>query len=619
MNIEPAQVVGAPLTSRSAPVSAFVAPPDLNGYLADDFVSGVLTQAADGRASVSQLRLEARSRDIAIGEVYKLKGLAYLRLEKELSNSAWLLQGDAGTVSQGDVVLARFQRGPGAKLEYVRHVTSLEERSWLGLLSRHALSDEVDARVEEEAQILAQRPHQLGGRRDLRSVPTITVDAPSTRDIDDAISVLPGDREGSLRIVVSIADVAAFVEESSRVDLHARDRGTSVYLAGRVLPMLPESLSADHLSLLPGVDRACISVELRIDPEGGVRAIDVYESLIRSKARVSYQELAEYLEHQKVAAVLEPVKEILPWLRTADARLALARTCRGGLEVTREEIRILFDTGSGEPAGVEQVTPTRAHALIERFMVAANEAVAGWLHARGVPTLFRSHAPPTPDAVSGLEAAGLHFGVAAAFGPTLTPLALAAFDRQLTGFPYEAAIRSVLLRSLGPALYSPEAKGHFGLGAPLYLHFTSPIRRYADLTVHRLIKAYLAGERQFQTQQEEFIALAAHINRRNLFGSRAENEQRRILMGRLMKPRVGEKFSARVTRVRDIGLIVQLDETWVEGLLPVESLPDGPYALMGGDSALVGLDRRFEPGMALHVRLKDVNLERGRLTFSWVG
>lgn len=523
-------------------------------------------------------------------------------------------------VQHGDFVLVRLE-DRGEKLPtlvWLRTVRPSEERTWLALLCRNALLEqlEVEDAVAQEVVQLERRPHTAAGRRDLRHIPTITVDAPSTQDIDDAIAVLPADAEGSLRILVSIADVAAYVKPGSRLDALAREQATSVYLAGQVLPMLPHGLSSQHLSLLPGVERSCLTVELRLDPEGQVRAVDVYESLIRSAARVSYTELAEFLQHHRVPAVLEPVSAMLPWLRAADARLLQARARRGGLEVSREETRILFDTQTGLPAGVEQVQPTPAHALIERFMVAANEAVGSWLHARGVPALYRVHPAPEPAAVQALEVAAEHFGLAGGLGTQLTPLALAAFDRQVRGFPYEEAIRSVLLRSLGPATYTEAARGHFGLAAPLYLHFTSPIRRYADLVVHCQIKAYLGGERRFDSLREGLERLAQHINQRNRLASRAEQEHKRQLMAQLMVKRIGEVFTARVTRVLELGLLVQLDETWVEGLLPVAALPLGPYQLVGSDSGLEGPGGRYEPGMAVRVKLEEVELEKGRLQFS---
>lgn len=600
--------------------SAFIPPPELNGLLADDRISAVLQQGQDGRLSASDVQLESRLRSYVVGEVYRRQGSFFVRLDSELSNTSLPLEAPAHKVHHGDFVLARLEerveRGP--VLVWQRTVTQADERSWLNLLCRNALLEQLESAsaVTQEVSQLELRAHTPTGRRDLRQVPTITVDAPSTQDIDDAISVLPADAEGSLRILVSIADVAAFVKPGSSLDALARAQATSVYLAGQVLPMLPHALSAQHLSLLPGVDRSCLTVEMRIDPEGQVRAVDVYESVIRSAARVSYTELAEFLQHHRVPLVLEPVRSMLPWLRAADARLLQARARRGGLEVSREETRILFDTQSGAPAGVEQVQPTPAHALIERFMVAANEAVAGWLNARGVPALYRVHAAPESSAVELLEVAAAHFGLAGGLGTRLTPLALAAFDRQVRGFPYEEAIRSVLLRSLGPATYTEVAQGHFGLAAPLYLHFTSPIRRYADLVVHRQIKAYLHGERRFDAAREGLERLAQHINLRNRLASRAENEYKRQLMARLMVARVGERFSARVTRVLELGLLVQLDETWVEGLLPVEALPLGPYQLVGADSGLEGPGGRYEPGMAVQVRLEEVDLEKGRLRFS---
>jgi ribonuclease R len=382
--------------------------------------------------------------------------------------------------------------------------------------------------------------------------------------------------------------------------------------------MLPEALSANWLSLVPGEDRCCLTVELRVDPEGRITATDVYESLIRSRAKLSYAEVAAYLDRGEVSSALEPVRRVLPWFRTAAARIAMARARRGGVEVARDETRIVFDTQTGAPSGIESLTPTSAHAMIERFMVAANEAVAVWLVDRGVPGVFRVHDQPGSQEVTELSHAAHHFGFEAGFGKSLTPLALAAFDHQISGAACEPALRSVLLRSLGPARYTVFPDQHFGLAAPLYLHFTSPIRRYADLAVHRTIKQYLRGHRDFVTEDPEVERLAMHINFRARVASRAENDRRRILVARLMADHVGEVHDAHITRVRPFGLVAQIDATLVDGVVPLETLPGGPYRPDARETAVVGTDRTFAVGMPIRVRVVSTDPMLGRVELGWV-
>ena len=254
------------------------------------------------------------------------------------------------------------------------------------VIARHGIATVVPPAALAEAERARKLPHTVNGRRDLREVPTVTIDAASTRDIDDAISVLPADEDGAVRLLVSIADVSAFVPAGGALDQDARARATSVYLAGRVLPMLPDALSAEWISLLPEADRCCLTAELRIDPEGAVTSIDVYESVIRSRAKATYDEVAAFLDRGAVSDNLAPVRAMLPWLRTVSARLGLSRARRGGVEMHREEASIVFDAAKGVATGVAAYRPTSAHVLIERAMVAANQAVARWLVERASPS-----------------------------------------------------------------------------------------------------------------------------------------------------------------------------------------------------------------------------------------
>ncbi|MFO0558158.1 MAG: RNB domain-containing ribonuclease [Polyangiales bacterium] len=307
----------------------------------------------------------------------------------------------------------------------------------------------------------------------------------------------PADRDGALRLFVSIADPSDFIEKDTALDREARARATSTYLAGRTLPMLPDELSSGHLSLHPEVDRRTLTCEMRIDPEGNVSSVDVYESVIRSFARLDYDECAAFLDSGAMSPAVDKVRGSMPWFRAASARLGAFRARRGGVRIAQDEAKITVDPATGQASAVEAHKANSAHVMIERFMVAANEAIARWLTERGVPSLLRVHEIPGEEAVIEFAEIAENFGYAAGFGTKLSPLSLAAFDAQIDGSPYEPAIRAVLLRSLGPARYQVTPSMHFGLAAPLYLHFTSPLRRYADFEVHRTIKQYLRGRRDW--------------------------------------------------------------------------------------------------------------------------
>jgi ribonuclease R len=281
--------------------------------------------------------------------------------------------------------------------------------------------------------------------------------------------------------------------------------------------------------------------------------------------------------------------------------------------MSRDEARFTFDAETGEVSGIEEVRPTSAHALVERFMVAANEAMAEWLLARGVPTLFRVQDQPDPQRVADLAAFAHHSGFAAGFGRTLTPLSLAAFDRQIAGGVAEPALRSVLRRALGPSRYTVVPSQHFGLAARAYLHFTSPIRRYADLAVHRAVKQYLRGRRDFVHEDPAVAQLASHVTTKARAANRAERDRHHVLEARLMAARVGQHFPARITRIKPFGLILQLDGLLVEGVLPADALPGGPFRPDPRETSLVGEENTFTLGMPLQVRVVSTDEQLGRI------
>jgi ribonuclease R len=591
-------------------LSAFLAPRELKGLLDGDVIRARIGEARDHRLSAVGPELLERTRTRLYGEVVSRGGRLWLHPDPEVANSDFPLVKDEVGTKPGDTIVAHLT-GEGLRVE--RCVADPAERGLERVIARHELAATFHGAVEGAAREARRRPHALSGRRDLRDLPTVTIDGPSTRDIDDALGVLPAGEDGVLHLLVSISDVAECVTAGSPLDDEAARRGTSVYLAGRVLPMLPDDLSTDWLSLLPGQDRRCLTVELRIDPEGRILSTDVYESLMRSAARLTYGEVAAYLDRGQIPAALAPVAPMLPWLRAADARLAVARAQKGGLLLERDEARVTFDARTGMACGLEIVPTTTAHALVERCMVAANTAMAEWLADRGVPAPYRVHDHPLPDRARDLAEFATRFGLVAGFGPSLTPLALAAFDLQVRGKDGEPALRSVMRRLLGPARYTVQPGPHFGLAASKYLHFTSPIRRYADLLVHRAVKQYLHGRRDFVAADPAIEEACRRVNELAVRAGRAENDRLRAAQAEVMAARVGERHGGRVTRVRPFGLVVQLDDIAVEGTLPLDALPEGPYQADERETVLAGPGGTFTLGMRLEVRVAGADPLVGRI------
>lgn len=590
--------------------SAFVAPPELNAFVEGDLVTAAIEESAPGRLSASKLELVERVRRELFGVVVTRSGRAYLRVDREVANTDWAFVDLDAPPPEGAFVVAAIE---GARLRPIR-VVSAADASLERVVVRHGLRTEYPAAALVEARMAVERgPEPLAARRDLRAVPTVTIDAESTRDIDDALAVLPAAPDGALRLLVSIADVDALVSEGSALDREARTRGTSVYLAGRVIPMIPPALSEDALSLLPGVDRPAMTVELRIDPEGRVTAVDVYPSLIRSWARLDYDGVAAFLDRGESAAIPEDVRSTVRWLRTAAARIAVTRASRGGVSLARDEAYITLDAQTREPTALSARITTTAHVLVERLMVAANEAVATWLVDRGLPGVFRVHDAPEPRSVAELARYAHNFGVEPGFGSTLSPLGLAAFEAQVATTTIADAMRSVLGRVLGPARYTVHPSLHFGLAAQRYLHFTSPIRRYADLAVHRIVKAFLAGRRDLHAGDVALQELAEHLNGSALRADKAERERLRMLAARLFASRIGETFAGNVVMVQPFGLIVQLEGTAVTGTVGTDALPGGPWALDHARHALVGESTTWSIGDPIDVEIVATNEDLGRI------
>ena len=594
--------------------SAFIAPPELNPLLAGDQVEAQVSESKDGRLSATSLKLLSRARSTLFGTVVRHRGQPFLHVDRAVSNTDWPLHipENLARPPDGAWVLATLAAD---HLICDRVFDASADIAFEQVLARHQIRlAHPDSLALPPATLHAlQRP-----RRDLRSCPTVTIDAASTRDIDDAVSAIEADADGAMRILVSIADVSSVVREGEPLDQEARARATSVYLPDRVLPMFPAWLSEEAASLLPAQDRNCMTVELRIDPQGEVSAIDIYRSIIRSAARLTYDEVAAFLDRGETNAQTWPVREMLSWCRTASSRLAVARARRGGVEFEADETHVVVDAHTRRVTVVEPLRNTSAHAMIERFMVAANEAVARWLQARGVPAPFRVHDEPDASAVYQLESIARNFGFHTGFGSRLTPLALGALQRQIGDSPSAPAIMSVLGGALGRARYTVHPSPHFGLGAPLYLHFTSPIRRYADLLVHRAVGAYLDGERPADSRPAALEQLCGHIQQRAANAEKAERDCKRVAAARYLVSRIGQQFEGNVTRVRPFGLLVQLHGSLLEGTIPTESLPQGPYRLVEATREMVGPSRSFAIGLPVKVKVARVDEMQGRVEFELI-
>jgi len=583
--------------------SAFIPAPALRGFLHMDEVTAVVRPDDKGLAA-SDLKLADRRRTTLFGEIGKRKGKWQLIPDPEVANTGWPVAGSDIPLNSGETVTAELLDDA----VHVRDVVPDEEvdlqRVRDRYLIRHPFPDGV---LEDAANRKARRST---GWRDMREVTTLTIDAPHSRDLDDALSIHPADDDGAMRVMVHIADVDSVVHEGSPVDTEARLRGTSVYLPGAVTPMLPPSLSEERLSLIPDEDRRVLTAELRVSPEGEVTSVDLYPSTIRSDVRLSYETVDAFLSGEEPEELSDDVLDTLSWLRTLSSRLAAVRAARGGVVFDRFETQIELDDDM-QPVEVHARKQTPAHLLIERIMVSANEAVARWLSDRGVPGMFRVHPAPTADRARELEASLERMGYTPGLADPLTPRALAALETQLGDAGLQPVLQEILAQVLDRARYTVHPGEHFGLGSSGYLHFTSPIRRYADLVVHRLVKAYLAGDRDQQPGDPAIEELAVHLNDCAARSAKAEANRRRSLTARWAARRKGQGFDGHVIAVKPFGLVVQLGKTGVTGVVPVDALP-GSWRHEGHQ--LVGKgDASWAIGDEIAVTIDSVDIRRGRI------
>jgi len=479
--------------------------------------------------------------------------------------------------------------------------------------------------VMAEVDALPTRPEEwpLAAREDFTSGTVVTIDGETARDFDDAIEVERLD-EGGYRLHVHIADVAFFVPEGSATDEQALTRGTSVYFPDRCIPMLPERLSTDLCSLRPGEIRLTQGVTIDFDRRGRQLRARFHDGYIRSRARLTYNEVARVIE-AKDAAARAGHGALVPMLDAAGelaALLAHRREARGAIDFDLPEPEILLEL-TGETAEVVARHRNAAHRLIEEFMIAANAAVASELKKRRAPALFRVHERPPADRVERLAEAldGLGYRLGGT-STAVAPADFAAIVEQATGRPEEPFVTRLVLRTMALARYDEECLGHFGLALARYLHFTSPIRRYPDLVVHRALRRLRCGPPEAAGAREERIArlpdLARECSRLEREAESAEREAVAWKLAAFMADRLGEEFDGIVVEVAAHGVLVALDEPFVEGLIPVARLGREYFKYDPRHRVLRGVETgwTYRLGMPVRVRVDRVDLYRHLIDFS---
>jgi len=492
------------------------------------------------------------------------------------------------------------------------------------VMSKYGLPDSFPAEVEAEAERVPRevRAKEVEGRTDFRSWPTVTVDPETARDHDDAISLerLPN---GHWRLGVHIADVAHYVPEGSPLDQEAYLRGTSVYFPDRVVPMLPEHLSSHICSLVEGEDRLTQSAVLELDGRGKVRKAEFHDGVIRSDARMSYQQVQAIVGGD--ASLRERFAPLVRQLEHMDELAKLMRKRRyerGSLDFDLPEPKLVLGA-SGEMTGIVATERLDSMRVIEEFMLAANEAVAGRLHRAGAGALYRIHERPDPERVEEFTELAASFGYRIPGDlEDVRPEDFQLVLRQIEGKPEEKLISYLLLRTMKLARYHEENLGHFGLAADMYAHFTSPIRRYPDLVAHRALRALRRGgdpgaQPGFLQALPEMGRHLSDMERRATDAERELVEWKKV---RFMADKLGDAFAGYVTGVQAFGLFVELEEVYVQGLVHVSSMSDDYYRFDERAHTLTGENtgKSYRLGDRVEVQVARVDLERRQVDFALI-
>jgi ribonuclease R len=472
-----------------------------------------------------------------------------------------------------------------------------------------------------EARSLPSTPssQEYKDRIDLREIPTFTIDGENAKDFDDAVSI-EKEKDGQIKLYVSISDVSHYVKEGTVLDEEAYFRGTSVYFPDRAIPMFPPELSNEICCLHPRVDRLTFTVEMRYDANGERRGVRFYPSVIRSSERLTYTVVKKILldEDNELESRFRTILPSLEWMADLAQKLREKRMDRGALDFDLPEPEVVLNL-QGETEDIIRAERNLAHQIIEEFMIAANEAVAHFMEESGSPSIYRIHEAPSGEAIDEFRRFISHLGYKMIKEGDHSPKEFQKVLLEVQGRPEERVINNVLLRSMKWAKYSAQNLSHFGLASDSYTHFTSPIRRYPDLMVHRLLKKVLS-KKEVSISEEVLARKADHLSQRERVAMEAEREILDRYRVRFMKDKMGEVFEGVISGVTAFGFFVEIKNIFVEGLVRVTSLHDDYYHYHEKRYCLVGerTHKTFRIGDEVKVRLERVDVERRHIDFGLV-
>ncbi|MCY8426255.1 ribonuclease R [Bacillus vallismortis] len=613
----------------------FIPPNELNTAMNGDIVMVRLnSQSSGSRQEGTVIRILERAIQRVVGTYTETRNFGFVVPDdKKITSDIFIPKNGKNGAAEGHKVVVKLTSYPEGRMNAEGEIeTILGHKNdpgidILSVIHKHGLPGEFPADAMEQATSTPDTIDEkdLKDRRDLRDQVIVTIDGADAKDLDDAVTVTKLD-DGSYKLGVHIADVSHYVTENSPIDKEALERGTSVYLVDRVIPMIPHRLSNGICSLNPKVDRLTLSCEMTINSQGQVTEHEIFQSVIKTTERMTYSDVNQILvdDDEELKQKYEPLVPMFKDMERLAQILRDKRMNRGAVDFDFKEAKVLVD----EEGAVKDVVIRErsvAEKLIEEFMLVANETVAEHFHWMNVPFIYRIHEEPNAEKLQKFLEFVTTFGyVVKGTAGDIHPRALQSVLDAVRDRPEETVISTVMLRSMKQAKYDPQSLGHFGLSTEFYTHFTSPIRRYPDLIVHRLIRTYLINGKVDEATQEKWAErlpdIAEHTSSMERRAVDAERETDDLKKAEYMLDKIGEEFDGMISSVTNFGMFVELPNT-IEGLVHVSFMTDDYYRFDEQHFAMIGerTGNVFRIGDEITVKVVDVNKDERNIDFEIVG
>ena len=596
----------------------------------DIVIASVIGVDRKGRREGMVVEVVQHNNEQVLGRLHYEDGLAWVQpTNSKIAQDVFIPKDGLIDAEEGQIVMVEIIHQPTKRSSAIGKIIEVVGDYMApgmeidSAIYAHGIPNEWSKELLEELDAIPNEvtEAEIEGRKDLRNLPLVTIDGEDSKDFDDA--VFAKRRKKGWRLVVAIADVSHYVTSGSELDKEAFERGNSVYFPQKVIPMLPEKLSNEMCSLNPQVDRLCMVCDMSIDEHGKLERTQFYDAVMHSKARLTYNQVNDMLtnsdsEHRKTYKNLLPNIEDLNELYLA---LKSARAERGALEFDTVETRIVFD----DERKIKEIVPVQrneAHKLIEECMLMANVATARYLKWHKIPILYRVHEKPSEEKLANLRTFLSDFGLSLEGGDNPTAEDFAEVAEKVQGHPYSHIVQTVLLRSMNQAVYQPDNQGHFGLNYEHYAHFTSPIRRYPDLLIHRAIRFAWQKKpvEEFGYSEADMKTFGDHCSGTERRADEATRDAVTFLKCEFLSHRLGEEYEAIVSAATNFGLFVELDSLYVEGLVHITELGEDYFHYDASRHCLKGerTGKVYSLGDRIRVQVAQVNLDDRKVDLRFI-